>query len=577
MIHSISSNNKKFKTINFHDGLNIIVADKTEKSTDKDTRNGLGKSTLLNIIHFCLGRDPKEALANSKTDDYTFYLDMDIQNKRYVISRSPGNKTQIFVKGDTSDWPIQPKIDPDTQKPFYKKDQWNMLLGNLMFGLSLNNEKFNPTFRSLISYVARKKGGFDNPFSHTTQQLEWDRQANNAYLLELNWKHAEELEFLKQRLKNLRLLKKELQSEDYSFMFGNEGDLESEKVRLNVQLTKIKNELDDFKVNQQYEEIEQEANSLTNQIQDHNNENFQNDYYIQRYSISLQNEKISDINQIKQIYEESNFHFSENIIKKLEDVNNFHKKIIENRKNFLEVEIKNLKYKIEITSQLIEEKDNKRSKLLKILNAEGALSEFSELQGRYTRLLNTSQDIDNRLSKIQKIKNIETDIKIKQQTLYQIGSIAFKELHLKRDKAIEIFGNYSSILYDEFGKLSIGLSETGFKFNINIKRSSSQGIENMQIFCYDLTIATLLSKKNTYPGFLFHDSIIFDGVDERQIASALDLSQKISNQNNFQYICSLNSDIIPHQTFPINFDFSKYVVITLTDSNENGSLLGMRF
>jgi uncharacterized protein YydD (DUF2326 family) len=55
MIYSVSANQRSFHTVTFTTGLNVILAERSETSTEKDTRNGLGKSTLIEIIDFCLG------------------------------------------------------------------------------------------------------------------------------------------------------------------------------------------------------------------------------------------------------------------------------------------------------------------------------------------------------------------------------------------------------------------------------------------------------------------------------------------------------------------------------------------
>lgn len=54
MIEKIYSTLDTFEEIKLHKGLNILLADITKKSTDKDTRNGLGKTTFIEIIHFYL-------------------------------------------------------------------------------------------------------------------------------------------------------------------------------------------------------------------------------------------------------------------------------------------------------------------------------------------------------------------------------------------------------------------------------------------------------------------------------------------------------------------------------------------
>ena len=52
MIHSVTANHSSFHPVQFTPGLNVILAERTNTSTQKDTRNGLGKSTLIDIIDF---------------------------------------------------------------------------------------------------------------------------------------------------------------------------------------------------------------------------------------------------------------------------------------------------------------------------------------------------------------------------------------------------------------------------------------------------------------------------------------------------------------------------------------------
>ena len=105
------------------------------------------------------------------------------------------------------------------------------------------------------------------------------------------------------------------------------------------------------------------------------------------------------------------------------------------------------------------------------------------------------------------------------------------------EKAVQIFNEYSEYLYSEPGILSIDTKDKGFKFDINIKRTLSQGISYMKVFCYDLMLARLNSVRFNIK-FLIHDSTIFDGVDERQIAKAMELAASESAKYGFQYICA---------------------------------------
>ena len=63
MIVSIESTLKTFKPVTFRSGLNVLLSDRTANSTDKQTRNSAGKTSLVEIIHFLLGADcEKESL-----------------------------------------------------------------------------------------------------------------------------------------------------------------------------------------------------------------------------------------------------------------------------------------------------------------------------------------------------------------------------------------------------------------------------------------------------------------------------------------------------------------------------------
>jgi uncharacterized protein YydD (DUF2326 family) len=83
--------------------------------------------------------------------------------------------------------------------------------------------------------------------------------------------------------------------------------------------------------------------------------------------------------------------------------------------------------------------------------------------------------------------------------------------------------------------------------------------------------------KKAGPGFLIHDSTIFDGVDERQVAHAPQLAAEEAARFNFQYICCLNSDTVPWQEFDKEFNLRQFVRVELTDAHEDGGLLGVRF
>jgi uncharacterized protein YydD (DUF2326 family) len=99
----------------------------------------------------------------------------------------------------------------------------------------------------------------------------------------------------------------------------------------------------------------------------------------------------------------------------------------------------------------------------------------------------------------------------------------------------------------------------------------------MQVYCFDVDLITLWSRKEAGPGFLVHDSHLFDGVDERQRASALQLGAEYADAEGFQYIVTLNSDETPKE-LPDGRIIDEFVLPQrLTGHGDDGGLFGLRF
>lgn len=99
----------------------------------------------------------------------------------------------------------------------------------------------------------------------------------------------------------------------------------------------------------------------------------------------------------------------------------------------------------------------------------------------------------------------------------------------------------------------------------------------MKIFCYDLMLISFARQRGLGIDFLIHDSTIFDGVDPRQRAHALELAAAMAAKYDFQYICTLNTDMVPVSDFSPGFDYEALVRLRLTDTDASGSLLGFRY
>ena len=580
MIHSVIADKPTFKRVDFKSGLNIVLADRTKEATKKDSRNGLGKSTLIEIIHFCLGANKGETLSKSEINDWTFTLELDLAGKRFKISRNTSDQNKIIVEGDYSNWIIKPEIDKKLKKPMISSRDWTKVLGNLMFNLSSYEDyKYTPTFRSLISYFMRKdgqSGAYLDPFQNHKSQKEWDKQVNNSFLLDLNWEYASKWQVLKDRVKILEQIKQEARSGILSNMGGTIGELEALQIRLESQSKREEGELKSFKVHPQYSKIETDANEITQKIHELVDQNVSDEQLLEQYEMSLKDDSDVKAESIVKLYEESKVTIPKMIVKKIEEVSLFHKQVISNRKDFLTNEIARVKNNLARRKSEIESFSNKRAEMMNVLQEHGALIEFIQLQNNHQSTVAESKDVNIRLENLKKFEQGRSAIIVDQELLQQQANIDIKERKLQKELAVLLFNANSEALYKVPGTLSIDISRTGYKFDVKIERSGSHGIGNMKIFCYDLMLSQIWAKKGISGVSLVHDSIIFADVDERQRALALQLAAQASEEC-FQYICTMNSDSIPQKDFDEDFDFEDFVRLRLTDATEDGGLLGIRF
>lgn len=578
----VRANQPTFQEVSFTPGLNVILAERTMESTRKDSRNGLGKSTLIEIISFCLGgKAEKAGLGHDALRDWSFTLDMLLGGHLISVTRAPRDASKVLVEGDTTGWPIPPRKDRKTGQPVLKASEWVGLLGSLMFGLPAGgfDSEYSPTFRSLISYFIRRgKDAYSTAFEHYRKQKEWDKQVNNGFLLELAWEDASEWQMLRDKKASLDELKKAQQKGLISeLMKGTLGEFEALKVRIEADVRRGEESLASFRIHEQYRELEARANQLSQEFAATANRLVAERQLLGNYQASLDDTPEPDIDDVVAVYEEAGVFFPDASRKRLEDVKEFHRKLIENRRRFLSSEITRLSRSIEGSEADQRRIDEERASVMSVLKSHGALDQLAQLQRIHAEDIAQLRAVEAQIGTLRKIEEGKGNLRIEEELLRRKTRNDLDDRKPQRERAIQVFNGNSESLYEAPGNLVIDLGTSGFKFDIEILRSRSGGIGNMKILCYDLMLAELWSGRRPSPHLLIHDSVLFDGVDERQVAHGLELAERKSRDCGFQYICTLNSDSIPTNDLSDTFDINQFVRLVLTDKSPAGSLLGIRY
>ncbi|MCK6580766.1 MAG: DUF2326 domain-containing protein [Anaerolineae bacterium] len=587
MIYRIFSDLPSFKQLTFHQGLNILLADKTPQSTDRQTRNGAGKTSLIELIHFLTGSDAdKKSLFRSKElIDYRFGMEFDLAQKRTTAERSGKNPSKLTVDGDPSLWPVKPKVDTERGIWTISNEKWKAVLGALLFNLPANDEgqdkeKNSPSFRSLFAYFVRRQlsEAFASPFTQAKMQQTGDYQVALMYLLGLDWTIARDWQKVRDTEKKLEALKQASKDEDVlGTIIGQSAELRTRLTVIEQRVRQLKTNLDSFRVLPEYRELEQEASSLTRQLARLADENTLDRELIAELEAATSGERPPELSELEALYREAGVVLPQQIIRRFEEVREFHESVVQNRRSYIQGELDAARRRLSEREPMRQSLDQRRAEIMSILSSHGALDQFSRLQAEYGRLEAERETLRKQFEKAEQLEQLVTEQEIERNQLVLRLQRDFSEQSEMLERAILVFEEISTSLYEQTGSLTIKASDNGPDFNIAIQGARSKGISNMKIFCFDMMLMRILSERGIGPSFLVHDSHLFDGVDERQIANALQVGAGLASEFGFQYIVTLNSDTLPSD-YSSEFKVDDYLVpVRLTDATEDGGLFGIRF
>lgn len=585
MIHSFTSDLESFKTLTFGPGLNILLAEKTAQSTDRQTRNGAGKTSFVELVHFIYGGNakPDSIFRSDELKPHSFEMQAEIGGHTISAARSGTKPARIRLRGETEHWPIKPELDKKTGDLVLSNTNWRADLGALLFDLPTDPEaisRFGPTFRSLFSYFARRQGsgGFVQPTQQSGPQQNWDQQVAISYLLGLDASIAQQFQETRAQESAMAELRKAAKQGDLGEFYGNSADFRTRLAIAETKARQLQRQLAEFNVVPEYAAMEQEASEITRSISAINDDNLIDRELVLQLKSALESEEPPAIANVERLYHEAGVVLPETVGRRFEEVSEFHEAIIRNRQAHLSAEIRAAEARIKEREARRLELDRRRGQLMGILQSGGALEHYSRLQEEAGRTEARVEALRQQLEIAERIESTKVQLDIERARLQQALQADLHERNDITNDAIVIFEELSTSLYEQAGHLTIAATPNGPTFEVAIDAQRSKGINSMQIFCFDLMLAELTAKRGIGPGFLIHDSHLFDGVDERQVAKALQLGANHAERVGFQYIVTMNSDALPEDGFQDGFDVHQYVNPTrLTDEEETGGLFGLRF
>lgn len=539
----ISTPTKVIREIPFHKGLNLIV-DETP-SIDTLTGNNVGKTTVLRLIDFCLGRDGSVVYKDpeNKREDYELVKDYLVNNKVIITLTlvddfdNPHNQVEIsrnFLSRKETICLVNGKI--------IKQSELESYLSLVIFP-SIKVDK--PTFRQIIAHNVRYEDirinntlEILNPFTKLEEYetlylflfgCDYDEGSKREELLaniksEINYKKRLE----KHGTKNS--YKVALQDIDREI-----AKLEQKKSSLNInpqldkdldELTGLKEELN--KIGSSISSLRIRRDVISESIQDFNK---------QRFDV--------DMAQLQLVYQQASA-LMPKVQRTFEEMVNYHNKMLANRTRFIEEELPAIDEKmaqLQSTFTSLREKEQLLTdrvissdtfeELQRVINA---LNEQHTRKGEYSAILTQIESVEDSMAKFrEELNNIDeglfsNDFKVKVD-----GQLS---------KFNDIFSEISDELYDERYSVKEDVVRTTkgqsvYKFSI-IGTNLSSGKKQGEISCFDIAY-TLFADQESIPCLHF----ILNDKKELMHDNQLVKLAEIANRENIQFVASILEDKLP--------------------------------
>ena len=597
MIYSLSANKPSFNKgnpVEFHPGLNIILGMKSPDANARDTRNSLGKSTVLNLIDYCLGSNVPLSLDKEELSEWSFTLDIDIGGSRVKVTRCLLKAAQgiVCVSGDVSGWPLAPYIPATNETPNnYSIENWRKLLGAMFFSLPFKQgtEEFAPSekppsYRELMGFFHRKSFQRDfAPSADNAKAIPRDRAL--AYLFGLDWEYLSRYEALSAKEKEFRTIQaaatikhKEWGEKSIKTLAATCKKLEMQRNSLQEQITKYKGDL--F-----YQQVETATEELSNKLQA-----VRRAFYADRRALEAAQQSLrddfadTDVGGLRAMYEEAGLVFPGQVVRTLEEVARFHQDVVQNRSDFLKEEIKRLKAAIKEKSSQMRHIDDSRADLLKQLETKGTMDEFTKLSNKSAEL---AAELSVKKQCLEDNKNAKTRLgEIKEAKATETAN-AKEEFDRRADKVEQAQSSYAELatsLYQEVGAGALEISfaektnkKSGYKFATTMPSGDGAGKSKMKSFAIDMTIYQQQTLCEHAMALMLHDGEMFTSVDGRQVAKALELAHKYAIERGGQYITGFNDDRLPTGVFTDGFNVEDCIALRLYDGPAENKLLGIEF
>ncbi|PIY25333.1 MAG: hypothetical protein COZ11_05600 [Deltaproteobacteria bacterium CG_4_10_14_3_um_filter_51_14] len=560
----LSANQKSFKTVEFNPtGLTLIVG---AKSKGGETYNGVGKSLIIELLHFCLG-STKNPEFETKIPQWEFTLAFELSDGPHSVSRNTSQQGVLIF---------------DHQE--LRLTAFNAWMEERLFSIPEGVPSL--TYRALLpKFMRRGQKQYTDP-RYTGDYSEFDMLIRNSFLLGIDVHLVAAKAQVRDEIKKLQTLRKNFKDDpllrDF-YMGGKDADIQLSY--LEGRIREMARDKNAFVVAENYYEMQKAANQLAAGIEHDKNAAFLIKSALENIDRSIKEQPDLPLERLHQLYGELTEAFKPEALRRLDDVAGFHQRLLANRLARLSREKMGQQDKLKEVEGALRKRQAELDQQLKALGEARALDQ-------YTALVNEIAELTAQVRKLKDYQAIDLEYSNREANLEgRMSDEVIKtndyleETKALRDQHFTIFKDFVARFYPT-SPAGISLHNNEKKGNmkrfdlvVRVENDSSDGINEVRIFCYDLTLLCL--KQGHKIDFLFHDSRLYANMDVRQRAMLFRIANEVAAQRGCQYIATLNPDFISGMASEFAEDeferiVTRNVVLELKDDSPAGKLLGLQ-
>jgi len=573
----LSANDSRFKTVNLRAGMNLIVAERNEESSQGESRNGTGKTSLVLLVRYLLGGNLPARFKRPEFEGWRFTLDVLLpgaagRDETVAVTRSVSDaQTRVSVAG----WSyLENRSD-------LRVTEWRSSQEEALFSLREDAPQ-ELTASALWAYFLRSQ--FGTPTRVQPTDAEWLVGLKLGYLLGLAPNVAAAPGEVATLERQRKALNQAITEGALQHLQLDEAQLRSELAGVLGERSRLASQLADFQVDAEYEVNQSRANELSQSIRRINEELLALANRASELDRVMEEEiprvQASPDDRIGRMYSELGLVLPDQVAKRFDEVSAFHQSVARNRAQYLSAEREDVRDRMARLTEARSQQDNDRASVMGILRGSVALDTFLAAQSRLAQLETQSLDIGRRLDTAASVGEIATVIKAKRA---ESERVVRQELLDRQDFLVSgplaLFKELGKEIYSErVADLLVSSEKNGaIRVTPQVSGDASDGIRGVETFLLDMTLIVTSLSLGRSPGLLVHDSHLFDAVDHRQVASCLNIGARLAEQYGFQYVVTMNSDFLNSVVGEGSFDPSPYIRDVGLSDRDDGGLFGFTF